>query len=201
MARPGKDHRDGAAVTDQRRGDLRANEPASDHDEPGTSVRTRAHAPVVVERAEIDDAASPLGNHARTAAGREHEPLVGIPVASIIHRSASREIKADDPTTEPHVDRRLVVCAPNRAFVRVLPQPLGERWPLIGRMRFGGDQSNRSSGVMRADAPARGCSSHAAADDQIAVAAGRHLTRSAALLPSTRIHPYIDRDTSNRREH
>ena len=106
MAGPGKTIVTEHPSTDQRRGDLRADEPASDHDEPGTSVRTPAHAPVVVERRKIDDAASPLGHDARSASGREHEPLVGILVASIIHRPAGREVKTDDPTTEPQRRRR-----------------------------------------------------------------------------------------------
>ena len=99
---------DPRAVHRQRRGDLRADEPAADARRNRRPAPHAAHAPVIVKCAEIDDAVSPRGNHARTAAGREHEPLVCIPVASIIHCPAGREIKADDPTTEPYVDRRLV---------------------------------------------------------------------------------------------
>ena len=113
-----EDHRHRAAVQGERGRDLGADEAAADHEEARARVGERAQAPVVVDRAEVDDRVVAEGEPARAAAGREQQPLVARnarPRSSVASRAS--EVERDDPPAEPQIDAELGRPAPDRVLL------------------------------------------------------------------------------------
>src|SRR5438067_1699187 len=59
--------------------------------------------------------------------------------------------------------------APDTLERVAFPQPLGERWPVVGGLRLGADEPDRAGAIPLADAVHRRIGRHAPADDQVRV--------------------------------
>ena len=164
-----KDHRHRAAVHRERRGDLRADEPASDHEESRVARSKPAESPVVVEGSEVDHLVAAVGQTARRSAGREQEALVAVGIALVVGRLMSREVERDDRAPELELDAEVGGATPDRVFVVAFPERFRQRRASVGREGLVADNTNRPVGIAFADALAGGVGGQAAADDQVPV--------------------------------
>ncbi len=156
-------------------GDLGADEASADDEEARALVAQRARAPVVGERAEVDDVVACAVEAARRAAGREHEALVGVLVAGVVEGRVCCGVDGDDAAAEHELGAVLLDVAPDLRLVPVLPEALRQRRTLVRRKRLLADEPDRSFGVGVVDAVADGVAGHAGADDEIAIGAHCHL--------------------------
>src|SRR5436190_16286332 len=167
-----EEHRDAAAVVDETGRDLRADEPAADHDDVRPLGSDLPQAAVVVEGAVPDDAFG-AGNLARLRAGGEQELLPLVVLARVVGRGVRREVERDDAVTGDELDA-LGSLAPDLLLGRTLPQALCQQRSLVRGVRIGADHRDRAFGVVLADALCRHVAGHTGPDDQ--VFGGLHLS-------------------------
>src|SRR6185312_5925431 len=140
----------------------------------------RSRAEVVVDRPVMIDAleiGAGDGEPARLATGREQKLLVPVRLAAAIDDLPAYRIERDDAGTGDELDP-----PPQPEFLRLdgdclerlasEPQVLAQRWAVIGRMRLGTNQQDRST-VPLADAVYGGSARHARPDDHVPVS-GHH---------------------------
>src|SRR5439155_5502760 len=126
-------------------------------------------APVVIERAEIDDLVGLERQPPGGAAGSEEQLLEPVRRPPVVRRLVPLGIDRRDPP--PEVQRRAgrLRLAPDLLLGLALPQGLRQRRAVVGRMRLGAHQGDRARRVRLVEGLGRGVSGHAAADDEIRV--------------------------------
>ena len=170
----GEDHDDLLPVHGQGCRDLRADESAADH---GEALPTRCLLPqalVVLERAVVGD---PMTAHGKTPgchAGREQQFVEAVLGSPVVDDALVVEIEQAAGAAEMNFNAKLVRAEPD-AFQRfATPELLGEGRSLVGRVRFGANQTDRPVRIDLANAVGSGISSHTAADDEIGVPVVNH---------------------------
>jgi len=128
----GNDHGHVAALHPQSRGDLAADEPATEHGEPHGLIGEGAEPPVVCQSAEVDDVRRFERQLARRTAGREQQPIESIGGAAIVGDLVPFEIERHNPPPQMygHTGRRRV--SPDRVFGIPFQRPLERGGRLYG---------------------------------------------------------------------
>ena len=162
----GEEHRDAAAVADEAGRELRADEPASDHDDVRAFARDLAQVVVVGEVAEPDDSVGARESPAGVApvASRSFSHEYSSPASSVAVCAA--EIERDDAPSGDELGA-LGRLAPELLLGSALPEALREQRPLVRRVGIGADERDRAVGVVLPDALRSHVAGHAGADDEV----------------------------------
>src|SRR5690606_16987101 len=171
----GEQHDDLLPDHGERGGDLGADEPAADHREPLAPLRPAPQPAVVFEGAIVEHAVRIAGELPRRAAGGQQSLPEAVDFAGVVAAFLGDRVQRHGGAAEPQLDAALIRAAPYALERLALPQRLGERRPVVGRVRLGGDDADGAVGVHLADPGGRRVRGHPAADDEVLV--GRHGAR------------------------
>ena len=165
----GEDHHDLFAVHGQGCRDLRADKPTADHGEALPACRLLTQALVVLDRAVVVD---PMAADRKTAgrhAGREQQLVEAVLGSPVVDDALVLKIEHAAGAAEMEINPKLIRAQPHAVQRFALPELLGEGWSLVGRVRFGADQSDRSIRIDLANSAGGRIGRHTAADDEIGV--------------------------------
>src|SRR6266508_4404930 len=131
-------------------------------------------ATVVVEGAEVDYLAPVERQAPGPAARREQQLVEAVHDALVVRHGMPGGIEGDRAAPEVQLGACFRGRTPDALLGLALPQALGERRAIVGRVRLGADQADGAGGVRLPDTRDRRIRRHPAADDEIRVA--RHST-------------------------
>src|SRR5690348_11136199 len=162
-----KQHRDLAIVHRHGRSYLAADEAATDHRDAGAGLYRLAQPLVVVEGTVVDEIVAPGGEPPRGAAGGDQELAVLPGVAGVVMHHVRRAVDPGRTAPQGNGGACLVDRTPDVLFLAILPELLGERRAIVGRMGFVADQADRRAGVGLAQRLRGGLAGHSGTDDEV----------------------------------
>jgi hypothetical protein len=163
------DHGDLAILHPQRGRDLGADESRAEHREAGASVRQTPHRAIVVEGPKVDHTLGRVRQSAGPAAGREQQGPVLVVGSTIVGGALGHGVERGDAPAQDQLGAGLLGVALDALGGVALPQALGERWAVVGRVVIGPHDADAALGVVFSDAVRGGIGRHAPTDDQIIV--------------------------------
>src|SRR6185437_10695081 len=164
-----EDQRDPLAVHRESRRHLRSNEPAPDNCEAVTVLRQAPHPLVIVERAVVDDLIAANAEPARGTPGGQEQLAEAVDRALIVRHLLLLCIQRLRGARMVERHHTAVDLAPDAAERFACPEPLGQWWAVVRRMRLGGDHPDRAGVIYLANASDGRGGRHSAANDQIGI--------------------------------